>query len=66
MMTIYDFNELFTDPSFQKVQIWSLKKEETVYVGMLDEASLGEFGDYTIKSIDTLFEPSNTLTINIA
>lgn len=65
MMTIYDFNELFTDPCFQKVQIWSIKKEKTVFIGTLDEASFGEFGDCVIESIDTLFEPSDTLTINI-
>lgn len=65
-MTIFEFLQLVVEPSFQKISIWSLSKEKIVYKGMLDEAGFGEFGDCTIESIDTLFEPSDTLTINIA
>lgn len=65
-VTIYDFIDLFTDPKLQQIEIYSLGKETTVYEGTLgDETLYDEFGAYEIRSIDTLFYPSDKITINI-
>lgn len=63
MMTIYDFHEYVTDPSFQKVTIWDNEKEMIVFNGTLHEAAFSKLGECEIQSIDTVFD--DTLTINI-
>lgn len=65
MFDINYLSGLFTDEDFQNVDLYSLSKEKVVFSGTIREASLSEFGNYMIESIDTLFEPSNVLVINI-
>lgn len=65
-VTIYDLIDLFTDPKFQHIEVYSLDKEATVYEGTLgDEVLYDEFGAYEVRSIDTLFRPSDVIVINI-
>lgn len=64
-MTVRDLSDLFTDPDFQQVAVYSLDHEKVVYSGDIREIAFGIYGDREIESIDTLFEKTDTLTINI-
>ena len=64
-MVIYDLIDLLTDPKFQRIEIYSIREEKTLYSGMLgDEIVYDEYGNHKIQSIDTLFNPTDVLIIN--
>lgn len=65
MFDINYLSGLFTDEYFQKVDLYSISKEKVVFSGTIREAAMSEFGNRMIESIDTLFEPSDVLVINI-
>lgn len=62
-MTLYDLFNLFTD-DFQEVEIYDLGSDESVYIGMIADCP-SKFLSYEVMSIDTMFEPTEKLVINI-
>ena len=63
-MTVYDFVGLITDPSFQTICVYSLEKEKNVYLGSADRIP-AYLQNEEVQSIDTLFNDTVVLTINV-
>ena len=64
MLTVYDLYDLFLDGATQQVEIWSNEAETVVFSGLLGDA-IDEFGGEMVNSIDNLYTPTITITINI-
>lgn len=64
MLTVYDLYDLFIDGEMQQVEIWSNKAETVVFSGLLGDA-IDTYGGEEINSIDNLYKPSTSITINI-
>lgn len=64
MIDVYDLAGLFTD-SCQKVDIYSLTEQKVVFRGTLEDAMFSSYGTCLVESIDTLYDPTDVLTINI-
>ena len=62
-MTLYDLFNLFTD-DFQEVEIYDLGSDESVYIGTITDCP-SKFLSYEVMSIDTIYEETEKLTINI-
>ncbi len=62
--TVYDFLDHFCDPDSQNVAVFDLKKGEEIYRGTRDEMP-SEIQDLEVLSIDTLYEPTTVLTLNV-
>jgi len=63
-MTIDELVDTLVDPSFQKVDLYSLSKDEVVFTGTADEIPQ-ELLYEEIYSIDCIEKNSDVLTINI-
>lgn len=62
--TVYDFLDHFCDADSQQVAIFDLKKGEEIYRGTRDEMP-SDIQDLEVCSIDTLYEPTTVLTLNV-
>lgn len=63
-MTVYEFLEMFLEPSDQYFELWDNEKEEIVFKGYysdLDE----ELENATVTSIDNIYKGVNGITLNI-
>ena len=63
-ISVYGFASLFTDPSFQKLCLYSILREKDRYCGPASEIP-AELEDLQVQSIDTLFDDTTTITINV-
>ena len=61
---VRDLLELFTEDC-QSIELYDADNYTTVFEGTADEASLTEYAEWEIASIDTLFNPTEVLVINI-
>ncbi len=62
-MILEDLIDLFTD-SVQKIKVYSIEKEKDVYEGRADDCP-DELLDKEVCSIDTIFNPTDTIVINV-
>lgn len=61
---VYDFLGIFCDPNDQQVAIFDLTKGEEIYRGTRDEMPT-VIRNLEVCSIDTLYEATTVLTINV-
>ena len=64
IITVYDFVMLLVDDSSQKISLWDVDTEETVFEGFADEIP-SEYIDSEIYSIDCIEPKSGVITLNI-
>ena len=64
-MTIYDFLYYFCDTDDQKIIVYSLEKEEELFKGDFGEIRWTDIADMEVESVDTLYDPTVYLTINV-
>lgn len=62
-MTLYDFIELLTE-DMQDIELWDCDEEKVVYKGMANDIPT-HLGYREIQGIDSIFNPTTTITINI-
>lgn len=62
-MTIWDFVDLLTDDA-QKIELFGCNSGETIYEGWANDLP-NEYGGMELLSIDTLFDPTTKLTLNV-
>lgn len=68
-MTIYDFCGLCLEPKFHQVKIWDgspdcVAKDNIVFRGSFEDASLSEYNQYEVASFEFDFD-TKEMTINI-
>lgn len=63
-LLLSDFLNLFTEKSFQKIELWDSNYGITVFSDYAD-AVPHKYLNYKVDSVDVLFEESNIITINI-
>ena len=64
IITVYDFVMLLVDDSSQKISLWDVDTEETVFEGFADEIP-AEYTESEIYSIDCIEPGNGTITLNI-
>ena len=64
MLTVNEFCEMFTDPSFQKIAIYDIDSNTIVWKGFTSEVPK-KYQDLNVESIDTLFKSRDTITLNV-
>lgn len=65
MLTVQDFVDLLIDAGSQTIAICDLDKNaENVFVGCADDIP-SEYQNQDVSSIDTLYEATNVITLNI-
>lgn len=64
MITVRDICKLFTE-TFQSIEIWSVEKNGTLFIGIVDDLLDTEYADAVVQSIDALSKATRTITINI-
>ena len=62
-MTIWDFVDLMID-TCQKIEVFGCNEEETIYTGLAEDVP-NNIGAMEILSIDTLYTPTTTITLNV-
>lgn len=62
-MTVWGFIDLLTDDA-QKIELFGCNSGETLYEGWANDLP-NEYGGMEILSIDTLFDPTTKLTLNV-
>lgn len=66
-MTLDQFLELFTDDA-QQVEIWDCDYDRVVFRGSVSELGYESEIDttkYEVTSLDTIWEPTTTITVNV-
>lgn len=63
IMTIYDFVDFMID-TCQKIEVFGCNEEETIYTGLAEDVP-NNIGAMEILSIDTLYTPTTTITLNV-
>ena len=64
MITVRDICKLFTE-TFQSIEIWSVEKNGTLFIGIVDDLLDTEYADMVVQSIDVLSKATRTITINV-
>ena len=64
MITVRDICKLFTE-TFQSIEIWSVEKNGTLFIGIVDDLLDTEYADAVVQSIDALSKATRTITINV-
>ena len=64
MITVRDVCKLFTE-TFQSIELWSVEKNGTLFIGIVDDLLDTEYADMVVQSIDALSKATRTITINV-
>lgn len=64
-MRIVDLMYYFIDADFQKIELYDLNSDKTVFEGHYGDMP-AKYEDMEIASIDNMYPKTDTLTINIA
>lgn len=64
--TVRDLLSLFTEKTWQKVNIWDVDTNETIVRGLTIYEIDDKILDLEIESIDTMFNETQFLSINVS
>ena len=68
MITVREFCQLFTDPNLQHVIVDDTSEDGysiSVFEGVASDLATTKYGDELVQSVDTLFDETDTVVINI-